>query len=101
MGLAGDLFVVRRQRCFRIASSSLRDLTSQDPTQKVGGSECFNSPLIFKARLYEARKRCERSEQTLPYLWTGVLRKAGAKAVTLPCYHFFSAQAGYSNPLLQ
>ena len=34
----------------RIASSSLRDLTSQDPTQKVGGSECFNSLLIFKPR---------------------------------------------------
>ena len=35
MGVAGDLFVVRRQRCLRIASSSLRDLTSQDPSANI------------------------------------------------------------------
>jgi Skp family chaperone for outer membrane proteins len=35
MGVAGDLFVVRRQRCLCIASSSLRNLTSQDPSANV------------------------------------------------------------------
>ena len=35
MGVAVDLFVVRRQRCYRIASSSLRNLTSQDPSANV------------------------------------------------------------------
>ena len=35
MGVAGDLFVVCRQRCYRIASSSLRDLISQDPSANV------------------------------------------------------------------
>ena len=35
MGIAGDLFVVRRQRYYRIASSSLRNLTSQAPSANV------------------------------------------------------------------
>ena len=35
MGVAGDLFVVRRRRCHCIASSSLRDLTSQAPSAYV------------------------------------------------------------------
>ena len=32
MGVAGDLFVVRRRRCHCIVSSSFRDLTSQAPS---------------------------------------------------------------------
>ena len=35
MGVAGDLFVVRRRRCLCIASSSLRDLSSQNPSPYV------------------------------------------------------------------
>jgi len=35
MGVAGDLCVVRRRRCPCIASSSLLDLTSQDPSANV------------------------------------------------------------------
>ncbi|MDA2938282.1 hypothetical protein MYX75_08480 [Acidobacteria bacterium AH-259-A15] len=34
-GLAGNLFVVRRRRCFGIDSSSLRDLASPDPQQTL------------------------------------------------------------------
>ncbi|MDA2937728.1 hypothetical protein MYX75_05630 [Acidobacteria bacterium AH-259-A15] len=34
-GLADDLFVVRRRRCPRIDSSSLRNLASPDPQQTL------------------------------------------------------------------
>ena len=37
MGVAGDLFVVRRRRCSGIASSSLLDLTSQAPSANILG----------------------------------------------------------------
>ena len=35
MGMAADLFVVRRRRCFGIDTSSLGDLTSPAPSASV------------------------------------------------------------------
>ncbi len=66
MGVAGDLFVVRRRRCHRIASSSLRDLTSQAPSAYVivfmAGSTSPHFSHRVVAKTLVSRHSCQTPE---------------------------------------